>query len=86
MVQKSFGPTLTHVSGAPEAPVSYFAWFGGQPDGKQDSRVGEKGGFDCWWEPLKEGLSLNTSYLIQYLLTVDLRLETCCTIDSWLKS
>ena len=41
-------------------------------------------GIDLWWEPLKEGLSLNTSYLIQYLLTVDLRLETYFTIDSWL--
>ena len=40
MVQKSFGPTFTHVSGAPEAPVSYFKWFGGQPDGKyHPSRV-----------------------------------------------
>ena len=36
MVQKSFGPTFTHVSGAPEAPVSYFTWFGGQPSGKED--------------------------------------------------
>ena len=41
---------------------------------------------DFWWEPLKEGLSVNTSYLIQYLLTVDLILETCFTIDSWLKT
>ena len=39
MVQKSFGPTFTHVSGAPEAPVSYFKGFGGQPDGKQHSSV-----------------------------------------------
>ena len=37
MVQKSFGPTFTHVSGAPEAPVSYFKGFGGQQDGKEDS-------------------------------------------------
>jgi hypothetical protein len=34
MVQKSFGLTFTHVSGAPDAPVSYFKWFGEQPDGK----------------------------------------------------
>jgi hypothetical protein len=39
MVQKSFGPTFTHVSGAPDAPVSYFKWFGEQPDGKQYSSV-----------------------------------------------
>ncbi len=37
MVQKSFGPTFTHVSGAPEALVSYFKWLGGQPDGKAHS-------------------------------------------------
>ena len=37
MVQKSFGLTFTHVSGAPEAPVSYFKWFGGQPAGKAHS-------------------------------------------------
>ena len=40
MVQKSFGPTFTHVSGVFEAPVSYFKRFGGQPVGKQDSRMG----------------------------------------------
>ena len=39
MVQKSFGHTFTHDSGAPEAPVSYFKGFGGQPDGKQHSSV-----------------------------------------------
>ena len=82
MVQKSFGPTFTHVSGAPEAPVSYFKGFGGQPDGKYDSSVMVELGDRPLCEPLKEGLSLNTSYLIQYLLTVDLRLETYFTIDS----
>ena len=52
---------------------------------------------DLWREPLKEGLSLNTSYLVQYLLTADLRLrlallltvdsrlETRFTIDSYLR-
>jgi hypothetical protein len=40
MVQKSFGLTFTHVSGAPDAPVSYFKWFGGQPGGKEHSRMG----------------------------------------------
>ena len=35
MVQKSFGPMCTHVSGAPEAPVSYFKGLGGQPSGKE---------------------------------------------------
>jgi len=39
MVQKSFGPTFTHVSGAPDAPVSYFKGFGGQPSGKEDASV-----------------------------------------------
>ena len=39
MVQKSFGHTFTHVSGAPEAPVSYFKWFGRQPAGKAHSSV-----------------------------------------------
>ena len=82
MVQKSFGLTFAHVSGAPEAPVLYFKRFGGQPDGKYHSRVRQKGGIDFWWEPLKDGLSLNTSYLIQYLLTIYLRLETYFTIDS----
>ena len=82
MVQKSFGLTFTHVSGAPEAPVSYFTWFRGQPAGKEDFIFRVFLWIDLWWEPLKEGLSLNTSYLIQYLLTVDLRLETYFTIDS----
>ena len=39
MVQKSFGRTFTHVSAAPEAPVSYFKGFGGQPGGKNHSSV-----------------------------------------------
>ena len=82
MVQKSFGPTFTHVSEAPDAPVSYFKGFGGQPDGKEDFLLVVLLWIDVWWEPLKEGLSLNDSYLIQYLLTVDLRLETYFTIDS----
>ena len=82
MVQKSFGPTFTHVSGAPEAPVSYFKRFGGQPAGKVHFSLRLFLWIDVWWEPLKEGLSLNDSYLIHYLLTVDTRLETCFTIDS----
>ena len=82
MVQKSFGPTFTHVSGAPDAPVSYFTWFGGQPAGKYYFLFVFFLWIDLCWEALKEGLSLNTSYLIQYLLTVDLRLETYFTIDS----
>ena len=86
MVQKSFGLTFTNVSGAPEALVSYFKWFGGQPDGKVPFPWGENGGIDPWREPLKQSLSLNNSYLIQYLLTVDLKLETCFTIDSSLKT
>ena len=40
MVQQSFGPTFTNVSGAHDAPVSYFKWFGGQPNGKAHSSVG----------------------------------------------
>ena len=39
MVQKSFGLTFTHVSGAPEALASYFKWFGGQPAGKEPSSL-----------------------------------------------
>ena len=39
MVQKSFGPTSTNVSGAPGAPVLYFKGFGRQPDGKHHSSV-----------------------------------------------
>ena len=40
MVQKSFGHTFTNVSGAPEALVPYFKWFGWQPDGRQYSSLG----------------------------------------------
>ena len=83
MVQKSFGPTFTNVSGAREALVSYFKGFGGQPDGKQHFFSMFFLWIDLWWEPLKEGLSLNTSYLIQYLLTVDLRLETWDLLYYW---
>ena len=86
MVQKSFGPTFTHVSGAPDAPVSYFKWFGGQPAGKVSFFLRVFLWIDVWWEPLKDGLSLNDWYLIQFLLTVDLRLETYFTIDRWLKT
>ena len=82
MVQKSFGPTFTHVSGAPDAPVSYLKGLEGSQTGSNTPHLGFSLWIDVWWEPLKEGLSLNTSYLIQYLLTVDLRLETYFTIDS----
>ena len=58
----------------------------GSQTGSKTLHLGFSLWIDLWWEPLKEGLSLNTSYLIQYLLTVDLRLETCFTIDSWLKT
>ena len=65
MVQQSFGLTFTYVSGAPEALVSYFKRLGGQQDGKEDSSLGFSLWIAFWWEPLKEGLSLNTLYLIQ---------------------
>ena len=35
MVDKSFGLAFTHVCGAPELLVSYFTWFGWQPDGTE---------------------------------------------------
>ena len=57
MVQKSFGPTFAHVSGAPEALVSYFEGFGGQPAGKVHFLLRICLWIDLWWEPLKEGLS-----------------------------
>ena len=82
MLQKSFGPTFTNVSAAPEALVSYFKWLGGQPVGKEHSRLGSNGGFEPWQEPLQECLGLNHLFLIQYLLTVDLLLQTNSTIDS----
>ena len=58
MVQKSFGLMFTNVSGASEALVLHFKWFGGQQDGKDDSSVVVewvdrplvgtiKGGFKC---------------------------------------
>ena len=72
MVGKSFGHTFTNVFGAPKAPVNYFKRFGGQPAGKEDSSVGGFLRNPSQREPFKEGLSLNTSYLVQYLLTVDL--------------
>ena len=81
MVPKSFRLTFAHVSEAHKALVSYFKRLGGQPDGKQDSRLKVNASDPSWREALKQGLSLNTSYLIQSLLTVDLRLETCFTID-----
>ena len=74
MVQKSFGLKFAHVSGAPEALVSFFL-NGGQPAGKDGFSFFCVLWIDLWWEPLK-GLSLNTSHSIKYLLTVDLRLET----------
>ena len=37
MVQEEFGLPFANVFGALEALVSYFKWFGGQPDGKQHS-------------------------------------------------
>ena len=40
---------------------------------------------DPWRETLKEGLSYNALCLVQYLLTLDLRVETCFTIDSGLR-
>ena len=88
---------FSNVFGAIEALVSNFKWFGGQPAGKEHSPRRENWGIDPWREPLKDGLSLNTSYLVHYLLTVDLRcrlsllstvdlrLETCLTIDSYLR-
>ena len=56
MVQKSFGLTFAHVSGAPEALLSYFKGFRGQPDGKYHSRVGAKGGDRPLVGTIKEGL------------------------------
>ena len=42
MVGKYFWHTFTCVFVAPEATVSYLKWFGGQPDGKEHSRVTTK--------------------------------------------
>ena len=82
MVQKSFGPTFTHVSGAPEAPVSYFKGFGGPPDGKSPFFVGQFCGNRSCGEPLKEGYSTVDSDLRHYradlyLVDRDNRLLTC---------
>ncbi len=63
MVQKSFGPTFTHVSGASEAPVSYFKKFGAQPAGKAHCLLRVFLWIDLWWEPLKEGTDTVTTDL-----------------------
>ena len=39
VADKPFGLTFSYVSGAPEAPASYFKLFGEQPDGKILSTV-----------------------------------------------
>ena len=57
-VQKSFGLTFTNVSGAPEALVSYFKRFGGQPDGKYHSSVVVKGGDRPLGGTIKGGYSM----------------------------
>ena len=72
--------------GAFEALVHIFKWFGMQSGGKEDLLFMVLLWIDSWRVPLKDGLSLNTSYLVQYLLTVDLRLGTSFTIDSLLKT
>ena len=56
MVQKSFGLMFTNVSGAPEAMAQYFKWFGGQPVGKEHSRVGGTFGFRPLAGTIKGGL------------------------------
>ena len=38
---------------------------------------------DLWWEPLTMGLGLQTSYLVHYLLTVDLKLESWDSFYYW---
>ena len=81
VADKPFGSTFLNVLGAADAQAS-LNLFGWQPAGKEHFQSLFFVGIDPWREPLKEGLSLNTSYLRQYLLTVDLRLETCFTIDS----
>ena len=100
MFEKTFGLTCTNVGGAPEALVSFFKWFGGQPDGKSDFSLFLLLWMDPWWEPLKEGeflnttysvqyllgLSLNTVYLVQYVLTVDLRLRLALLLTVDLKT
>ena len=68
MVVKLFGLTLTDVVGALEALTSYFKWSGGQPAGKEHFLLLVCLWISPWRETLKEGLSRNTSYLVQYLL------------------
>ena len=79
MVQKSFGFMFAYVSAAPEALVSYFKGFGGQQDGKEDSGLMVNMPDPSPSGNINDGLRLNNSYLIQYVLTLDLRLETCFT-------
>ena len=65
-VQKSFGHTFANVSGVPEAPVSYLKKGSeGSQTGSNSPHLGFSLWIDFWREPLKEGLRLNTSYLIQ---------------------
>ena len=64
MVEQSFGLTFTNIFGALEALVSYLKWVGGQPAGKEDSSVVVEFRNPFQREPLKEGLSLSTSYLL----------------------
>ena len=77
MVQKSFGLTFTNVSEALEALVSYLngAWRAARREGRFvcDGRIGGSTSVGT----IKKGLRINNSYLVQYLLTVDLKLETC---------
>ena len=51
MVQKSSGLTFTNVSGAYEALVLYFKWFGGLPAGKDNFSFRVFLWIDVWWEP-----------------------------------
>ena len=82
VADKPIGLTFLDGLGATDAQVSYVESFGGQPAWKEHFSLVLFFWIDPWWEPLKEGLSLNTSYLVECMLTVDLRLETCFTIDS----
>ena len=64
-------PTYVYLCfGALEALVPDFEWLGGQSDGKYHSSVGGELGNR---PVLKEGWSLNASYLVQYLLGLSLR-------------
>ena len=82
VADKLFGLTLLYVLWATEAQVSYFTRLGGQPAGNNNFVFRVLLWIDLWREPFNEGLSLNTSYLVQYLRTVNLRLKTRFTIDS----